>query len=120
MLGQLLSEKKTLPFKDITAANALKVLRIMMGLVGVDDPGRYKTHDLRRGHAKDLQLAGKWHLWFCASHLFNKCYYLGSPLHVILEAGQWSSPAFLKYIDINKLDEELVLHAHCDESSDSD
>ena len=45
---------------------------------------------------------------------------IGSPLHVILEAGQWSSPAFLKYIDINKLDEGLVLHAHCDESSDSD
>ena len=44
----------------------------------------------------------------------------GSPLHVILDAGQWSSPAFLQYLDTNKLDEELVLHAHCDESSDSD
>ena len=61
VLGQLLSDGNTQPFKQITAANALKVLRIMLGLVGVDDPGRYKTHDLRRGHAKDLQLAGKWH-----------------------------------------------------------
>ena len=48
-----------MPFRSITAANALKVLRVMLGLVGVTDPEKYRTHDLRRGHAKDLQLAGR-------------------------------------------------------------
>ena len=60
VLGELCqNQKEALPFRSITAANALKVLRVMLGLVGVTDPEKYRTHDLRRGHAKDLQLAGK-------------------------------------------------------------
>ena len=68
-----------------------------------------RTYSLQVG----IMLAGE-----CTTmcHVFPQ----GSPLHVILDAGQWSSPAFLQYLDTNKLDEELVLHAHCDESSDSD
>jgi hypothetical protein len=40
----------------------------------------------------------------------------GSPLWKILEAGEWRSPAFLKYLDMSQLDEELVLNSHMDES----
>ena len=62
MLGEMLvSQKDTQPFQGITPLNALKILRVMLGLVGVANPECYRTHDLRRGHAKDLQLAGRHH-----------------------------------------------------------
>ena len=74
----------------------------MLAAVGVDNAERYRTHDLRRGHAMDLQCAG-------------------APLWEILEAGEWSSPAFLLYLDMNKLDAEFVVQAHAGESdSESD
>ena len=41
---------------------------------------RYRTHDLRRGHAEDMRRSG------CT-------------LAQILQAGQWRSAAFLKYLD---------------------
>ena len=34
----------------------------------------------------------------------------------ILEAGEWRSPAFLNYLDINKLEADVVVQAHLDES----
>jgi hypothetical protein len=40
----------------------------------------YGTHDIRRGHAKDLQMSG-------------------ASLAETLAAGQWRSPAFMKYLD---------------------
>ena len=36
----------------------------------------------------------------------------GAPLYEILEAGQWTSPAFLKYLDIHRLETELVVQVH--------
>ncbi len=64
----------------------------------------------------------------------------GAPLYEILAAGQWTSPAFLKYLDIHHLETELVVQvrdpryaaccllwfvalscqAMCDESDDED
>ena len=38
-------------------------------------------------------------------------------LAVILQAGEWTSPAFLTYLDCNGLEGDVVLSAHCDESS---
>ena len=107
------------PFAHITPSDARKVLRVMLGLVGIQECARYRTHDLRRRHAKDLQISGMHSVQCCIWQCCCDCS-SGSPLHVILEAGQWASPAFLKYIDVNRLDEELVLQAHCDESSGSD
>ena len=46
-------------------------------------------------------------------------YWTGAPLWEILEAGEWSSPAFLKYLDLHRLDTELVVQAHANDS-DSD
>ena len=37
-----------------------------------------------------------------------------------MEAGEWRSPAFLAYMDLNKLDEDLVLRAHMEEETDED
>ena len=44
----------------------------------------------------------------------------GAPLGEILEAGEWSSPAFLKYLDLHRLDAELVVQAHAGESDSED
>ena len=102
VLGPLIS--KTMPgielFKGITKADALASLRSMLAAIGVEKAECYRSHDMRRGHTLDLQ---------CAK----------APLWQILEAGEWSSPAFLKYLDLHKLDQELVVQAHCLES-DSD
>ena len=47
-------------FPGITAAGALSGLRQMLNWLGVPRACEYRTHDLRRGHAKDLQLSGIW------------------------------------------------------------
>ena len=59
---------------------------------------KFRTHVLRRGHADDLWASG-------------------ASLWVILSAGQWSSPAFLQYLDTATLEADAVLQAHLDESS---
>tara|TARA_B100000780_G_C20973801_1_gene388888 strand:- start:220 stop:432 length:213 start_codon:yes stop_codon:yes gene_type:complete len=67
----------------------------------VPEYGMYKTHDIRRGHAQDL--------------LAN-----GASLALILRAGQWRSPAFLEYLDLEALEKGAVVEAHLDESSSDD
>eukprot|EP00973_Karenia_brevis_P079919 11089638-Karenia_brevis.AAC.1 len=44
-------------FPTATPARALAVLRMMLQKLGVQDSECYRTHDLRRGHAKDLQVS---------------------------------------------------------------
>ncbi len=44
------------------------------------------------------------------------CVLPGAPLHVILAAGEWRSPAFLKYLDLHSLERDMVIQAHADES----
>lgn len=43
---------------------------------------------------------------------------IGASLAVILAAGEWRSPAFLAYIDQNRLETDVVVEAHQDESDD--
>ena len=88
-------------FEGISPSTARAKLREMLGAIGVAEPGAYRTHDLRRGHALDLQLSG-------------------APLWQILEAGEWTSPAFMKYLDMHRLDTDLVVQAHAGESDSSD
>ena len=66
----------------------------------LDVPNRrlYRCHDLRRDHADDLRESG-------------------CDLGKILYMGQWSGPAFLKYVNITELEASTVLSAHVDESS---
>ena len=42
----------------------------------------------------------------------------GATLYEILAAGEWRSPAFLKYIDLAQLETDMVIQAHVDESDD--
>jgi len=84
-------------FSGITAADALIALRHMLKSLGVPGHEAYRTHDLRRGHALDLQCSG-------------------APLWEIVEAGEWASPAFLKYLDLHRLDTELVVQARAGDS----
>ena len=88
-------------FAGITPASAIHALRSMLAALDVKQSELYRTHDLRRGHALDLQCSG-------------------APLWQILDAGEWSSPAFLKYLDLHRLDTELVVQAHINESDESD
>ena len=88
-------------FAGITPATAICTLRRMLADLDVKQAGLYRTHDLRRGHALDLQCSG-------------------AALWEILNAGEWTSPAFLKYLDLHRLDKELVVQAHIDESDGSD
>lgn len=46
-------------FEGITAGSALLVLREVLEECGVVDAISYRTHDLRRGHARDLQISGR-------------------------------------------------------------
>ena len=64
-------------FDGITAGAALGSLRHILARLAVAEADAYRTHDLRRGHARDLQLHG-------------------ASLYEISEAGEWRSPAFLK------------------------
>ena len=40
----------------------------------------------------------------------------GARLKEMLEAGQWSSPAFMKYLDMDDIERDLAVEAHLDES----
>ena len=46
--------------------------------------------------------------------------HVGAPLWEILAAGEWTSPAFFKYLDLHRLDTELVVQAHAGESDSDD
>ena len=46
--------------------------------------------------------------------------YAGAPLWQILEAGEWRSPAFMKYLDAQRLEREIVIQAHVEESESED
>ena len=69
-------------------------------------------------------------LWICSVQVGGVCssvliieawvYASGAPLSEILEAGEWSSPAFLKYLDLLRLNTELVVQAHAVESDSDD
>ena len=102
-------------FKGVTANAALSKLRIMLCELGVAKAVEYGTHDLRRGHAMDLQAAGSSGLCLVLQSK-HSAVASGAPLYQILQAGEWSSPAFLSYLDINSLEAQAVLQAHVDES----
>ena len=89
------------PFAHFSAARSLVILRCLLLAIKIPDALDYRTHDLRRGHARDMQ---QW----------------GASLKEILAAGEWRSPAFLQYLDLDQLECDAVIEAHQDESSDSD
>ena len=88
-------------FAGVYAGSALKQLRAMLQVLGIENFGQYRCHDLRRGHAKDMQLRG-------------------ASLYEILAAGEWKSPAFLDYLSLMDLEMGAVIEAHQAESSSED
>jgi len=46
------------PFGHVTAQKAVRILRVGLAAVGVQNAIEYRTHDLRRGHAEDLRRSG--------------------------------------------------------------
>ena len=91
-------------FPGITALDALWTLRRILSAMKVRDASRYRTHDLRRGHALDLQLSGN--ISQARGNVVNNVqkFSAGAPLYEILAAGEWSSPAFLQYLDVKRLE----------------
>ena len=90
------------PFSGFDARAALGALRTWLQIMRVPDASKYRTHDFRRGHARDLQVGG-------------------ASLFQILQAGEWSSPAFLAYMDKTELEcgatSEAKVNDCLDESS---
>ena len=124
-LGPLLQNRRQGEplFPGITAGMALVKLREMMEILREPRAGEYRTHDLRRGHAKDLQLSGMYYNSVISLSGCCMCV-AGAPLYKILQAGEWRSPVFLSYLDMHRLETDAVVQAHIDESasdaSDSD
>ena len=86
------------PFVGFTPGGALNCLRGLLSTLEIPCSQKYHTHDLRRGHARDLQAAG-------------------ATLAEILAAGDWRSPSFLKYLDEQQLEDDVVVEAHLVDSS---
>lgn len=82
-------------------AKATRVLRALLKLAQVKGFETYRLHALRRGHALDLQMSS-------------------ASLADILAAGEWRSPAFMKYLSMHQLQEDLVIEAHLEESEPED
>jgi hypothetical protein len=107
-------------FQRVTAASALRVLRTVLAGLSFPHAAEYRTHDFRRGHAKDLQVSGRWLFCTFVSPQSTCCIVGGAQLWQILEAGEWRSPAFMKYLDVHRLETDLVVQAHIDDESESE
>ena len=102
-LGQFLRQcgPGSAPFACFGPSGVLSALRSWLRVLNIENATQYRTHDIRRGHARDLQAAG-------------------SSLSEILKAGEWRSAAFLSYLDRDDLECEATLVAHIGESSDEE
>ena len=60
VVGRIIDEVEpgTALFQGLSATVALQQLHVMLEAVGVDKAMTYRCHDIRRGHALDLQLSG--------------------------------------------------------------
>ena len=89
------------PFAGISPGKAIADLRALLARLSVKDASLYRTHDLRRGHARDLQASG-------------------ATVCEILKAGEWRSAGFMAYMDKESLESDAVLEAHFQVSDDED
>ena len=89
------------PFVSLSKNQAVCTLRQMLHIAEVPGFNTYWCHDLRRGHARDMQARGR-------------------PLWEILKAGEWRSAAFLEYLDRESLNNDAVNQAHIEELIDSE
>ena len=86
-------------FRQLSPHDVTCTLRRRLAKLRVKHADEFRSHDFRRGHARDLQRNG-------------------ARLGEILKAGEWSSPAFLKYLDLDDLEANVVVEAHVNESNE--
>ena len=98
-IGRWLEETDTgsRPFAHISGAFAMSELRRRLVLLDIVDARGYWLHDFRRGHADDMRRNGK-------------------RLKEILFAGEWRSPGYLQYLNLDALEADCVVEAHLDDS----
>ena len=90
------------PWAPVTPDVARKRLRQILVSLRVPNAQAYGTHDFRRGHA-DVSLAyisgtcGRAQL--CPWFIWQEMKEMGATLAEILAAGQWTSKAFLTYLN---------------------
>ena len=69
------------PFIIFSASSILRLLRARLESLEVALAASHRTPEFRRGHARDMQEGGR-------------------GLYEILSAGEWNSPAFMPYLDV--------------------
>lgn len=91
----------TMLFSGISQQGVNQALRRRVRSCGVPDAASFSSKVFRRGHARDMVQRG-------------------SRIAEILAAGQWRSPQFMKYLDIQELESATVLEAALADESASD
>ena len=89
------------PSVRMRADAARAALRARQASLGLADAAAYNLHDFSRGAAHDLAEAG-------------------GGLKQLLDAGEWLSPAFLKYLDTEQLEKQVALQACIDDSDEEE
>ena len=89
------------PWVAWSAESARRQLRAALRGAGIGNAEAYGTHAFRRGHAQDI-LEG------------------GGRLEEILRAGDWRMPAWMRYLNSERLEQLAVAEAHLAESSSDD
>ena len=89
------------PWARWCAASVRSALRSALRHAGIGDADAYGTHAFRRGHAQDIVE-------------------FGGRVTDILKAGDWQMPAWMKYLDVEKLERQAVAEAHIGASSSDD
>ena len=82
----------TQPWINVSSGEARSHLRATLERLAIPNAEAFGTHDLRRGHARDMQLSG-------------------ASLAQILAAGEWKSRAVASYVDLEHLEHDLALEA---------
>ncbi len=95
--------------------DARDTLRFILSELKIEQANAYRTHDMRRGHALDLQLSGTLTVVGASTGARSFGDVAGAPLYEILSASEWS-PAFMQYLDYWRLEAAVVIQAHVEES----
>ena len=108
------------PFASTSPGQAISDLRALLGRLSVTDALLYRTHYLRRGHARSVA----WYMLVILARNFFLCHRdlqaRGASLGEILRAGEWWSSSFMDYMDQDALEGAAVLEAHFAASDDED
>ena len=87
------------PASGITAVAARRDLKRRLRCLKVKAADAYWLHDRRRGRAQDM--VGN-----------------GGRLCAMFKAGEWSSPVFTAYADLDSVEQAGILEAHLDKFED--